>query len=113
MTFKFSLTCNIYLIQSYSSKKQIKGNKSVLNENIELCNENISILLDVICILISHLIYNKTAKVHQLDASSIMYENIFVHHKIKLHIFHLNAFSDIYHSRVIYSTQNFDLYSKR
>ena len=108
MTLKLSLTCNIYLIQSYSSKEHIKG-----NEFIELCNENISILLDVICILISHLIYNKTAKVHQLDASSIMYENIFVHHKIKLHIFHLNAFSDIYHSRVIYSTQNFDLYSKR
>ena len=41
MTFKLSLTCNIYLIQSYSSKEQIEGNKSVLNENIELCNENI------------------------------------------------------------------------
>ena len=58
MTFILPLTSNIYLIQSYSLKEQIKGNKSVVNENIELCNENISILLDVICILISHLIYN-------------------------------------------------------
>ena len=58
MTFILPLTSNIYLIQSYSLKEQIK-NRSVLNVNIKLCNENMNYFLDIICILMFHLIFNK------------------------------------------------------